>query len=354
MVRLLEGLPSDSFSVTVVALQGGSQTVVQDLPEHVEVVDLDISNKLHIHRLAPLVAISKRTDILIGSIYHSEIISRLIGVTTGVDTLLNWAHSTGFQSRIRRVLDLLTIDLCDAILADSEAVATMVIEQQGVDSEIVWTVPIAGLSMEAYNRPPTPFQALDVSVIGGTPLERVSHDATVVGTVGTLTPAKNHDAILDLAERMSESDVHFAIAGDGPRRQELVDSISDRNLPNVSLIGELNVEVVPSFLSTVDIYFQPSYREGLCITVIEAMAAGKPIVASDAGEIPNNVEHGKHGFVTNATDISGFESYVRRLMEDMTLRNDLGNASREQVREEYSQEALVETFQEVVEQTYYS
>lgn len=351
MVRLLDGLSPDAFDITVIALYGGDQTVVSDIPNHVKIVDLGIENKYRLDKLLPIVSILRNTDILVGSIYHAEIISRFFGTTLGVDILLNWAHNTEFKTELRRHVDKLTIGQCDGILADSEAVSSMLVEKQGVDPDKVWTVPIAGLSIEEYTRSSMPLKDLNESVVGGKKLDEVSEDTVIIGTVGNLIRPKNHDVILDVAERFSDQDVHMAIAGDGPRRQELIKIISDRGLNNVSILGY--VDSIPKFLSTVDIYFQPSHYEGLCITVIEAMAAGKPIVASDAGEIPANIEHGQHGFVTTSTDIDGFERYLRRLMSDPDLRTEMGKAAHERVRDKYSQTALVDKFQAVIEEVHF-
>ena len=342
MTRLLDGLPADIFNVTVVALDGGEQTVVPDIPDHVEIVDLGIGNKLFVHKLALLIPILRETDILVGSVYHAEIVARLFDLMIPTDTLLSWAHNTEFKTPMRRWVDKLTIGRCDGILADSDAVATMLVERQGVNPEKVSTVPIAGLSLGEYDRPSVPLRSLEYSVVGGEPLERVGDSTVVVGTVGTLSAAKNHDAVIQVASRLTDENVQFAIAGDGPRRAELVAEVAERGLTNVSFLGR--VDDVPEFLSAVDIYFQPSHYEGLCITVLEAMAAGKPVVASNAGEIPSNVEHGKSGFVTTSENIDEFEQYIYRLIHNPKLRTKVGNSAYNGVPDKYTQSSLVKKF----------
>jgi len=346
MVRLLDGLPEDEFDVTVVALNGGERTVVPDIPDHVDIVDLQIDNKLHVHKLLPLVPILRETDILLGSIYHAEIVARLFDLVIPVDTLLTWAHNTEFKTPMRRWVDRLTIGRCDAVLADSEAVETMLVERQGVDPEKIWTVPIAGLSMDEYDRPSVPLQSIDHAVVGGEPLGYVDEGTIVVGTVGTLSPAKNHDAVLEVASRLADRDIHFAIAGDGKRRKELIEEVAERGLTNISFLGR--VDSVPEFLSVVDIYFQPSHYEGLCITVLEAMAAGKPVVASTAGEIPRNVRDGKEGYIADPEDVDAFVDAIEELADDPALRSRIGDSGRERVADRYSREVLVKTFSAVV------
>jgi glycosyltransferase involved in cell wall biosynthesis len=347
MVRLLQGLPPDKFDIKVVALHGGNQTVVDDIPPYVEIVDLNISSKLFLHRLFALVPILRSSDIVVGSIYHAEIVARLFGSITGVDTLVTWAHNTRFKTSLRRWVDKRTIGLCDAVLADSSAVGTMLVEQQGVDPDKVWIVPIAGIPVDDYENRTLPLRDLSDSVVGGEPLDNVDESATIIGIAGNLIESKNHDAVLDVASRLSDQNVHITIAGDGPRREELKNAISKRNLTNVSMLGY--VDSIPEYLSTVDIYFQPSHYEGLCITVVEAMAAGKPIVASDAGEIPNNIAHGEHGFVTSPDDIDGFEEYITILVNNPSLRAEMGAVAQDRAENKYSRKTLSDRFLKVIE-----
>jgi glycosyltransferase involved in cell wall biosynthesis len=119
---------------------------------------------------------------------------------------------------------------------------------------------------------------------------------------------------------------------------------------NVSFLGR--VDSVPEFLSAVDIYFQPSHYEGLCITVLEAMAAGKPIVASTAGEIPQNVRHGADGFIADPTAVESFVDAIQNLANSPGLRSEFGNAAQERVADRYSQQILVEKFLRVIEETH--
>jgi len=350
MARLLDGLSEDEFDITVVALDGGKRTIVPQIPDHVDIVDLQIENKLYAHKLLRLIPILREADILLGSIYHAEIVARLFDLVVPADTLLTWAHNTEFKTPIRRWTDRLTIGRCDAILADSEAVATMLVDRQGVDPSKVHVVPIAGLSIDEYDRPSVPLQSLDHAVIGGEPLDHVDENTVVVGTVGTLSVAKNHDTILEVASRLTDRDVHFAIAGDGPQRQELLDDLASRGLTNVSFLGR--VDSVPEFLSAVDIYFQPSHYEGLCITVLEAMAAGKPVVASAVGEIPRNVRDGKEGYIAEPEEVDCFTVAIGELLDDPASRSKFGTSGQQRVADRYSQETLVEIFLTVVTQTY--
>jgi glycosyltransferase involved in cell wall biosynthesis len=205
----------------------------------------------------------------------------------------------------------------------------MLISDLGLDHSLVHTVPIAGIDLEEY-----------------TPVTH--HDSTeiIVGTIGRLSVPKNYTTVLDVAERFQGSNVNFMIAGNGELYEELQGQIDARGLSNVSLLGL--VEDIPTFLMNLDIYFQPSLWEGLCITVLEAMAAGLPVVGSDVGGIGRNIEEGESGYLYDPNDVDGFVLGIERLRTDPDLRQQLGDCGREIVAESFTQEILVSEFEKAI------
>jgi glycosyltransferase involved in cell wall biosynthesis len=161
-----------------------------------------------------------------------------------------------------------------------------------------------------------------------------------------LAEPKNPFAILDVAERLRGEEITFEIAGGGKLEENVREEIDERGLTNVTLHG--HVTDVPGFLSEVDVYFQPSLYEGLCITVLEAMATGLPVVASDVGGIGESVDHGESGFLYKPEDIDGFESGISKLARDPSLRSDFGECGRNTVKDGYTQEVLVSRFEEAL------
>jgi glycosyltransferase involved in cell wall biosynthesis len=224
----------------------------------------------------------------------------------------------------------LTSGLTDVVLADSGAVAEALVEETHIDSSLVHTVPIAGIKLSDY-----PI------------VDHEETDTLVVGTVARLTEQKNHSSILDVAERLQNTNIRFEIAGEGELRNQLEEEIERRELANVTLRGF--VEDIPGFLTDLDIYFQPSHHEGLCITVLEAMAAGLPVVGSNVGGIAENVTHGKTGFLYDSTSTDVFTSAIRDLAQDSVLRAELGQAGRETVKKSFTQTTLVSEFEMAIE-----
>jgi len=138
----------------------------------------------------------------------------------------------------------------------------------------------------------------------------------------------------------------FEITGDGELYETLQSEIDERDLQNVTLHGL--VEDVPSFLAKCDIYFQPSRWEGLCITVLEAMAAGLPVVGSNVGGIGRNVKPDASGFLYEPDDVDGFVTGIKTLVEDPELRQRFGEQSRETVGQNFTKKVLVDEFKRAI------
>lgn len=332
MARLLSKLDPDRFNVTVVGLDGKDGGILPLLPGHVTVVNLDIKPKYRLDRLTPLWRLLGETEILVTSLFHSLAIGATLGYLRGVPRVLCWQNSAEHTSGLRQRISRISFAACDRILADSEAVASM-LRGDGFPGSDISVVPIAGVDLETYRLADAP-----------------SEDEVVrVGSIGQLIPAKNYEILIRCAAQIGEG-FEFHIVGDGPRRDEL-ETLARKHAPEtVTFHGERPPREVPSFLSELDVYFQPSRREGLCITVIEAMACGLPVVGSRAGGISESVVHGETGLLASANAIDKHCEHLRTFGEDDALRRQYGQASRERVAENYSAEALREGFLDAVSQ----
>jgi glycosyltransferase involved in cell wall biosynthesis len=100
---------------------------------------------------------------------------------------------------------------------------------------------------------------------------------------------------------------------------------------------------VPEF----DIFFQPSLWEAMSIAVLEAMAAGVPVVASRVGENPHIIEHGKDGLLIEPRDVEGMASALTTLVDDASLRRELGAAARDKVSRQYTVSHMTRAYEQI-------
>jgi glycosyltransferase involved in cell wall biosynthesis len=146
----------------------------------------------------------------------------------------------------------------------------------------------------------------------------------VVGTVAHLSPKKGFAELLRAAARVPGA--HFVIAGDGPMRPELARAAQAELKGRLHLLGWR--EDVPALMRRIDAYCLPSRREPFGLVLVEAMAAGRPVVAFRSGGAPEVVVDGETGLLAPPGDADALAACIQRLAGDPQLRRRLGDAGR--------------------------
>lgn len=150
----------------------------------------------------------------------------------------------------------------------------------------------------------------------------------VVGMVAVFIPSKGHAVLLDAAELLAAKfpDVAYVLVGDGATRPALMERVRASGLKDrVSFPGALvGAEAIAGF----DILAHPSFHEGFPNVVLEAMRAGKPVVASRLMGIPEQVEEGVTGLLTEPGDAAGLARALESLLADPARARALGEAGR--------------------------
>jgi glycosyltransferase involved in cell wall biosynthesis len=163
----------------------------------------------------------------------------------------------------------------------------------------------------------------------------------LVVSAGRLHLKKGFDLLMRATARLRDTGLHFdvVIAGEGPERPALQALIGGLGLEDrVRLPGW--VEDVPSFLAGADLFAMPSHQEGRPLVLLEAMAAGLPIVASDIDGIREVLPNGRLGVLTPADDEAALADAIALLLGDPARAAALGEAAHEAVRTEHSMDQL--------------
>jgi glycosyltransferase involved in cell wall biosynthesis len=165
----------------------------------------------------------------------------------------------------------------------------------------------------------------------------VPSDALLVAAVGRLHPVKGSQFLLDAFAELSDShpDLHLIIAGDGPEAGRLRQIAA--GCPTVHLVGALPAERVAQLLRAADLFVLPSIdlggqREGTPTSLMEAMAAGLPIVATDTGGIPQLVVNGINGLIVPPRNPTALADAMHCLLRDPAWRRRMAVYNREAVR----------------------
>ncbi|HMF98142.1 MAG TPA: glycosyltransferase [Vicinamibacterales bacterium] len=156
----------------------------------------------------------------------------------------------------------------------------------------------------------------------------VAADAPVAGMIARLTEQKGHRFLFDaLASTPALANVHLIVIGGGELRDDLIDraaslGISDR----VHFLGPRRD--LGNLLAAMDVFVMPSLWEGLPLSLVLAMGAGLPSVATAVAGIPEVVDEGATGLLVPAADVAALGHALARLFGDDRLRRQIGDAAR--------------------------
>jgi glycosyltransferase involved in cell wall biosynthesis len=171
----------------------------------------------------------------------------------------------------------------------------------------------------------------------------------LVGTIAMLIPQKGLQDLLAVARRVRDirGDVRFVIVGEGDLRGELERTRSDLGLEDTVTFTGWLANAAALALPSFDIYFQPSLWEAMSISILEAMAASKPVVSTHVGEAPHLIEHGAEGFLYKPRDVGGMASAIVRLAQDEVLRRSTGDAGARKVAHRFTVEHMTRAYERV-------
>jgi glycosyltransferase involved in cell wall biosynthesis len=171
----------------------------------------------------------------------------------------------------------------------------------------------------------------------------VSADAFVVGWVGRMTAVKRTDDVLRAFRELLDRgiDAYLCLVGDGPDRRDLERRAHELGLVRRCLFVGYQDDVAP-YYEAIDALLLPSVNEGTPVSVIEALAARRPAVATRVGGVPDVVRDGVDGFLVETGDVDALADGLARLAQDRELRERLGAAGRARVLPRYAVERLID------------
>jgi len=218
----------------------------------------------------------------------------------------------------------------DCFIAASEAIRDMLVAD-GVPPERTVTV----------------HEGIDVDRVAAEPAVNVHeafflpHGAPVVGNVAALVPHKGQRYLVEAAHLVVQRmpDVRFVILGEGELREHLERHVRERGLEKHVLLPGFRTDVV-GCIKAFDLFVMSSVTEGLGTSLLDAMAASRPIVATKAGGIPEIVADGVNGLLVPPRDARALADAIVRVLGDPEMRR-LGDAGFARVRERFTVERMV-------------
>lgn len=206
------------------------------------------------------------------------------------------------------------------LLADGVPPARAVTVHEGIDLTRVAAAPIAALHEELW----------------------LPHGSPIVGNVAALVPHKGQRHLVEAAALVVRQvpDARFVIAGEGELRESLEQQIRHHGLEKHVMLAGFRPDVL-SLHKAFDIFVMSSVMEGLGTSLLDAMACGKPVVATTAGGMPEVVVDGETGILVPPRDDRALAGAIVRLLEDEALRRRMGAAGAALAVDRFSAERMV-------------
>lgn len=240
----------------------------------------------------------------------------------------------------KRVLQI-AVGRAAHLIAVSQAVAESARRILGAREKII--VVRNGVDTNRFNNPNLPTRPVVRALLGLAP-----SDLAVI-CIARLSPEKGVVTLLQAASLLKgERRMRVFIVGDGPQKRELQNVANEYGLNDiVQFLGTRSD--VPALLQGADVYVQPSHKEGLGIAVMEAMAAGLPVVAMKVGGLPEVIADNETGLLTEPQNPAAFAFALQTLLSITKKRESMGHAGRERVCSCFSVERMVKETQAVYE-----
>lgn len=305
---------------------------------------LDRTSKTSLLAWRPLVELLRRgrIDVLHTHKFGSNAWGTLLGRTTGVPVIVAHEHTWSYEGQpLRRFLDRELIARgASVLLAVSREDQRRMVEVEGIAASRTRYVP----------------NGVVERTLAGTDVRAelaIPPDAPIVVAVGGLRAQKAFDVLVDGAAMLVGEfpELHCLIAGSGPEEAALRTAIQRLGLErNVRLLGRRSD--VADLLAAADVAVLSSDFEGSPLVVMEYMAAGKPVVATRVGGIPDLIEDGREGILVERRDPTGLAAAIRALIVDRERRNDLGQRGRERQQREFGIGVMVDTVEALYEELF--
>jgi len=224
----------------------------------------------------------------------------------------------------------IALDGAHALVVPSNQLAHIAQEEWGQKPERVHQIP-NGIDVSAYGggRPPSVIPGLE-------PDGRL-----VVGTLAGLRPVKNLRRLVRAVAPLKDR-VRLVIVGEGEERSEIRAEAASLGMHDVLMPGFLPHP--DDYVGAFDIFALSSDSEQFPIALVEAMAAGLPVVATDVGDICSMLAPTSRPFIVEPDDLAGFQSALAELVSDPALRGEIGEANRKRALRCFDQKVMFQLY----------
>lgn len=271
---------------------------------------------------------NEKPDVVHTHLFGGDLYGRLAARLARVPVVISTEHNFNItEGSFRKLIKKITARLSSLIIAVSKGVADNTIRTEGAlpsRTRVIYN----GIKTKEFNTHDGEF-----------------HNPLVVGCLGRLSQQKNHQELVT-ALSLVNPNIKCLIAGEGELKSDLLGQIEGLQLSShVRLVGQQ--DDINKFFSEIDVFILPSLSEGLPLVLLEAGAAGLPVIASDISSNKEIIEHGKTGYLYNSGKPEELAEALVFMRENPDKAKVFGIALLAHVKKEFDVSLMVEKYEAV-------
>lgn len=350
VINLAKGLDKTKFNPMVCCLNDKGEFAVELEERGIPVIALNKRLGIDIAVIGKLISVIKERNIQIvhTHLWGANFWGRIAAKMAGVPVIIATEHNVDtWKSWFNFALDRWLSRSTDKIIAVSNKVKEFY-QSKGINPKKI-AVIYNGVDIAKGEERRAKIDSRS-SILDYRKEFNIKNDETMLAIIGRLVEQKGHRYLFEALNMLNgKYKVRLLVVGNGPLLQELQQRAMSYDLSAKIIFTGLRKDV-PDLLKITDILVLPSLREGLPMVALEAMAVGKPIIATNVGGTPEVVLDGQTGILVPPGNPTALADAIDRLIENRNLTKKLGENGSSRVKELFSVEKMTRETEQVYHQ----